>query len=461
MPLRYPRRTSVREGRTGAAAWWTLGVLVAISLFAFIDRQVLSLVAAPLAADLKLSDTQLGALQGLGLAIFATLFTYPLGWLADRFDRRAVLGFCILVWAGGTAACGLGQGFIQLFLATVAVAAGEAGLAPLVLSAIPDLFEGHERTKANLVYYVATGLGISLGFGLGGMMIGALEPLRSLLPETFARLESWRLAFMIVAAPAPLFLVLVATARLDRRTRRGKPVAAPAVTPIIPYVRAHLGTLVLMFGSVAAFLFAFGGIIGWIPVALTRIWGLSPTQDGLGMGIATAAGTVVGTLAAWVLMRRFGSSWGPAAPLRLGVYAMLVVAPTLILSALAVSPWQLLALVGCQFAAGTVVGALLPNMLQDMAPAPLRGRIFAIYAVLSTPTSGLSIIAVGGLSDVLRTGPRDVLFAIAIAGIPAWILGAVLLHFAQRPFKRTVEIVRYGTLERSAPPASAASVISK
>ena len=84
MPLRYRRRTSVREGRTGAAAWWALGVLVAISLFAFIDRQALSLVAAPLAADLKLSDTQLGALQGLGLAIFAT-FTYPLGWLADRF----------------------------------------------------------------------------------------------------------------------------------------------------------------------------------------------------------------------------------------------------------------------------------------------------------------------------------------------------------------------------------------
>jgi MFS-type transporter involved in bile tolerance (Atg22 family) len=405
---------------------------------------VLSLVAAPLAADLKLSNTQLGEIQGLGLAIFATLFTYPLGWLADRFDRRAVLGFCILVWAGGTAACGFAQSFVQLLLATVAVSAGEAGLVPLVLSAIPDLFEGRERTTANLVYYVASGLGISLGFALGGVMIAAVEPLQALLPETFARFESWRLAFMIVAAPAPLFLVLVATARLGRCTRREECVAALAVTPIIPYVRRHLGTVFLMFGSIAVFMFAFGGIVGWVPLALTRIWGLSPAQDGLGMGIATAASSVAGTLAAWLLMRRFGSSWGAAAPLRLGVYAMLVVAPTLILSPFSVSPWQLLALVGCQFTAGTVVGALLPNVLQDMAPAQLRGRIFAIYAVLSTPTSGLSLMAVGGLSDILHTGPRDVLFAITIAGMPAWILGAALMHFAQRPFTRTVEIVRYG-----------------
>lgn len=444
-----PGPPCAREGRADVAAWWSLGVLVAITLFAFIDRQVLSLVAAPLAADLKLSNTQLGELQGLGFAIFATLFTYPLGWLADRFDRRAILGLCILVWAGGTAACGFAQGFVQLLVATVAVAAGEAGLAPLILSAIPDLFEGRERTTANLVYYVASGLGISLGFGLGGVMIAAVDPLRAVLPEMFARFESWRLAFMVVAAPAPLFLVLVATAPLGRRTRREEPVATPAAIPIIPYVRAHLGTLVLMFGSIAVFLFAFGGIIGWIPIALTRIWALSPAQDGLGMGVATAAATVAGTLAAWLLMQRFRSSWGPAAPLRLGVYAMLAVAPTLILSAFAVSPWQLLALVGCQFAAGTVVGALLPNVLQDMAPAPLRGRIFAIYSVLCTPTSGLSLIAVGSLSDVLHTGPRDVLFAIAIASMPAWILGAALMHFAQRPFRRTVKIVRSGTWENN------------
>ena len=81
-------------------------------------------------------------------------------------------------------------------------------------------------------------------------------------------------------------------------------------------------------------------------------------------------------------------------------------------------------------------------MLQDLSPAPLRGRIFAIYAVLTTPCSGLSVVAVGGLADVLHTGPRDVLVAIAIIGMPAWILGAALMHFAKRPFVQTVERMR-------------------
>ena len=439
MALRPPERG---EELAGAAAWWSLAVLVAINLFAFVDRQMLSLLAAPMAVSLVLSNTQLGELQGLGLTIFATLFTYPLGWLADRFDRRLVLAGCVVVWAAGTAACGLAQGFIPLFLATVAIGAGEAGLAPLILAAIPDLFEGRERTTANLVYYVASGLGISLGYALGGAMIAAVRPLQAVLPETFARLGSWRLAFMAVSAPAPLFLALLATARLHRRARARAPVTEAPAAPIAPYVKAQLGTLLLMFGSLSIFLLAFGSILGWIPLALTRIWGMSPAEDGLQLAIATAVGSVIGTAAAWALMRRLADTWGPAAPLRIGVHALVIVAPTLVLSAFATAPWQVVALVGCQLTAGATVGALVPNMLQDMAPPKLRGRIFAIYAVLAAPMPGLSVMAVGALSDLLHTGPRDVLLAIAIVGTPAWITGAVLMHLARRPFARTVEQMR-------------------
>ena len=435
-------RSSAREAAAGAAAWWSLAVLVAISLFAFVDRQMLSLVAAPLASNLGLSNTELGELQGFGLTLFATFFTYPLGWLSDRFDRRAVLAGCLCVWAGGTAACGFAADFAQLFLATVAIAAGEAGLAPLILSAIPDLFEGRRRTTANLVYYVASGLGMSLGYTFGGVMIAAVAPLRAVLPVTLASLESWRLAFVMVAVPLPVFLLLLATTRSGRRAATPDPGRTPAGASLIPYVRAHRGTLALVFGFTGIFMFAFGSIFGWTPFALTRIWGLSPAQDGVAMGVVTAVTTVAGTLVAWLLMRRFGSRWGPAAPLRLGFYAMVAAGPTLILSPLAQSSSQLLGLVGCQVAAGTLVGSLLPNVLQDLAPPALRGRVFAIYAVLIAPTSGLSIVTVGRLSDLLHVGPRAVLYATAIVGVPAWIVGAALLRLAQGPFVRTVAGVR-------------------
>lgn len=149
---------AVIEG-SGRAAWFALWVLVAATLFGFVDRQVLALVAEPMAKDLKLQDSHLGVIQGLGFAIFGLIATYPLGCLADRFDRRMVLGGCVVVWAVDTAACGLVDSCVPLLIATLALAAGEAGLVPIVYAAIPDLFQGRQRISANQIFYVASILG--------------------------------------------------------------------------------------------------------------------------------------------------------------------------------------------------------------------------------------------------------------------------------------------------------------
>lgn len=82
---------AVEEDRVFPGGWYTLGALLVVTLFAFIDRQLLTLAAAPMAQSLNLSDTQLGMVQGLAMAIFTVVAVYPLAWAADRFDRRYVL----------------------------------------------------------------------------------------------------------------------------------------------------------------------------------------------------------------------------------------------------------------------------------------------------------------------------------------------------------------------------------
>jgi MFS family permease len=82
------------------SAWYALGVLTLVTLFAFIDRGVLVLQAEVIRKEFNLSDLQLGFLQGTGVAIFAALASYPLGWLADRFDRRVVLRWWVPVKRG-------------------------------------------------------------------------------------------------------------------------------------------------------------------------------------------------------------------------------------------------------------------------------------------------------------------------------------------------------------------------
>src|SRR5690606_14589273 len=83
-------------------------------------------------------------MQGLGLALFAAIASYPIAWLADRFDRRLILCIGIAVWSIATAACAFQTTFEGLLIATIGIAVGEAGLGPIVWAVIPDLFPGRQ-----------------------------------------------------------------------------------------------------------------------------------------------------------------------------------------------------------------------------------------------------------------------------------------------------------------------------
>ena len=63
----------------------------------FIDRQILSILANDIKADLGVDDAYLGFLYGTAFAIFYALFGIPLGRLADSWKRVGVDD----PWAGG------------------------------------------------------------------------------------------------------------------------------------------------------------------------------------------------------------------------------------------------------------------------------------------------------------------------------------------------------------------------
>src|SRR3546814_18562589 len=81
---------TVEAKARGAAtwAWYGLGVLLMTTLFAFVVRPMLSLIAPSLQTSLGFTDLQLGMMQWLGMAVFASVASYPLGWLAHGFGRR-------------------------------------------------------------------------------------------------------------------------------------------------------------------------------------------------------------------------------------------------------------------------------------------------------------------------------------------------------------------------------------
>lgn len=426
--------------RAPPSAWFTLGAILIILMFGFVDRQVLTLVAAPMSKALHITDAQLGLVQGLAFAVFALLATYPLAWAADRFDRRWTLGFCIALWSVGTAACGLAQNFTQLFLAAVAIAAGEAGIAPIALSVIPDLFEGRERVLANSINYFAGYLGISVALILGGAAISGLDSVRGSLPAIFQSIATWRIAFFLVATPAPLFIVLAAFTRLRRAPHTAVTTGEADTTSLIPFLRNHAPALFLIFVGLALFSMAFGGFLVWLPVAAARIFGATPVQNGLGMGLATALGMIGGILTGTLLLRRYHPLIGIIASIRIGWVALLLATPVLFLFPFATSAVQVYVLMGLLMFTGTLFGCLVPNILQSLAPPLLRARIFGVYSIVSILIAGVSPTIVGILSDQIG-GPRALLFAMTIAALPPWIIATILLRLSEQPFVDTATAV--------------------
>ena len=429
------------------SAWYSLSVLVIVTLFSFVDRQVLALLTDQVARSLRLRDAQIGLIQGLGSATFAMLATYPLGWLTDRYDRRFVLSGCILIWSLGTAACGFAQGFWSLFFAVIAISAGEAGLPALAYSAIPDLFAGKRRLLANQVFYIAMILSAAVGIGFGGAADFALDSIKKSLPVAFAGLESWRMVFLLVAAPAPILIGLVAATGLGVRPQASlRPAASPRTVGepkgnLQTYFRVHWRTTVLVVSALSLYGLPFVAILTWTPAALTRLFAVSPGQNGLGLALSLGIGCILGVgLAGW-LMRLLRPKLGDRAPLRIACMTLLVSLPLAVLYALVTTAWQSFMIVGALMTSGTLIGSLLPGILQSMAPPELRGRIVAIYYIVSVLSGAIGVTLVGPFSDLSPGDHRALLIGVAALLTVAWSLGALLMRLSEAPFERLVTAI--------------------
>ena len=93
----------------------TLWILLVVYVFNFIDRQIVNILAEPIARDLDLSDTQIGLMTGLAFALFYTVLGIPIARFADRgtTSRPKVIALALAVWSAMTALCGLAQNFAQ------------------------------------------------------------------------------------------------------------------------------------------------------------------------------------------------------------------------------------------------------------------------------------------------------------------------------------------------------------
>src|SRR5215212_3016350 len=96
-----------------------------LSMLLYVDRVCISSAKSEIAADLRLSDTQMGWV----LSIFAlgyALFQVPSGILADRFGPRLILTAVVTFWSFFTALTAAAHGFFSMLACRFLFGAGEA-----------------------------------------------------------------------------------------------------------------------------------------------------------------------------------------------------------------------------------------------------------------------------------------------------------------------------------------------
>ena len=251
-------------------------LIFCVSLFNYIDRQVLYAVFPLLKADLRLSDAELGFLASSFMIVYMCVAPF-VGYFGDRVRRPLIIGVSAVFWSVATLFSGVIRNYGQLILTRSAVGIGEAGYGTVSPSYLAEWFPKAQRGRIMALYALAIPVGSAIGYLLGGF-----------LGQHFG----WRNAFYIVAVPG----MLLGIAAMFLRETPEKLERSGRVT-----LKSYAGllknrTYLLITFSMAIGTFTVGGLAAWMPSYFVREFGLSVARAGFLFGLVTVLAGVAGNL---------------------------------------------------------------------------------------------------------------------------------------------------------------------
>jgi len=412
---------------------YVLLMLTIVYVFNFVDRQILVVLQESIKADLNLSDTQLGLLSGLSFAIFYVSLGVPIARLADRSNRRNIVGASLIVWSSMTAACGFVQNFYQLLLARIGVGVGEAGGSPPAHAMISDYFTEEKRGTALSIYSVGIYIGIMIGFPLGSWLDG---------------LYGWRVAFISVGIPGVLFsLFFLWTVREPRRTPHARKNASDSGTQLAKREKTSLKSNLVFLLSKRSFVlialaaglhaFALYGLGNWLASFMIRIHlpsgGIQASDIGLTIGLTLGIAGAVGSFTGGWLADKMGKSdkgWYAKVPAIGGVVGM----PFLLVFYF--HPTTYVAMGSLLVGYACLTAFLGPSIAITHSLVPVHMRAFAssiLFLALNLIGLGFGPLFVGFISDLLEPslGVESLRWAMA-ATIPVSIAAIALFFLASK-----------------------------
>ena len=173
--------------------WLMAGLLFLACGLSFFDRQVLSVLAPTITADLRMNDV------AYSWVLFAFIFSYSImftagGWIIDRLGTRRGLALAVGVWSLASLLHALAQTAWQLGLFRLLLGIGEGGCFPGAAKGVLEWFPKKERA-------IAMGIATS-----GGSAIGAVVAPPVIVWTVIH--SGWRGAFLITGLLGAAWLIV-------------------------------------------------------------------------------------------------------------------------------------------------------------------------------------------------------------------------------------------------------------
>jgi sugar phosphate permease len=403
------------------SAGWGLAILSFINLFNYLDRFLVPALFESLKrSELKLSDTELGALMSGFLAVYT--LTAPLfGVLGDRRSRPRLIAFGVGCWSLATSLSGFAGSFIALLAARASVGIGEAAYGTIAPSLLSDYFPVAKRGRVMAIFFCAIPVGSALGYVVGGLMDVHF---------------GWRVAFFVAGVPGLALAILCLWMKDPPRGNqdtdlspadKAKVESANSSSPHAkvgsetkatylrllrnrPYVFTVLGY--------AAYTFAMGGLASWMPAFLERVRGMPHGDATISFGYIVVITGFIGTfVGGW--LGDYCAKYSKQAYLLVSAIATLVAAPFVWFAlTTASSTAYLVCMVTAQLlmflSTGPINATIVNLVLPTQRASAVALEIFAIHLL----GDAISPYLIGAISDAssLAQAVKIVPVAVILSG---------------------------------------------
>ncbi len=394
-------------------AWVVLFTLLAIHIFNFADRFLVTGLVGPLKAAFNVDDGFMGLLMGPAFVILYVVMGIPMARLADRTSRVKIIAAGCLMWSTCTFLTGFTTVPWQLALARVGVGVGEACFMAPAYSLIAAYFPAERRGLAFAILGLATYFGQIAGIAGGP----AIE-----------KAHGWQMAFFALGIPGIILgiLLLLLVREPPRVAGAGQGNTIPFGEMIGKLIRAP-GYLLMMFA------FAFGTLSGvsfgnWGPELFARSYGVDPATAKATFAFYFGGAGLVGMLAFGVIVDRL-TKRSPEWPVRMAAIALFAATACVLIAtwmpSFAGAKWMAIpsGLLGGGWSIGFIAALqhMLPERFRAAATATFIAATTLLGFLVGPWATGLISQAFGNDAASLRIGLSVTIPMGFVAALLGWL----------------------------------------